>query len=493
MFGDRPDRPRLCGRSIYGAPSSVDNIPVCLMHSADPQKSDTQFQEEFERILHLAGEGLADFSGFIFPSSNYGRQFSARCCFAWAIFTRDANFNGAKFTRVDFGLARFDQDANFNSATFAEQANFSYATFKQNANFTGGWNEVTQDQNKMFAQNATFASAHFERDAHFNASRFDKIANFTGARFMGAAEFRRTAFRHDARGKDHEPGPVFSETAFDSPEKVAFYQTDLGQALFHNCDVSKLNFSDVNWRTRKNRKSMVLDEVVDPRFLLILDAVVDPEYSEERPSKDIPLAESLQPRNPSADPRNYRLIEELYQKLKRNYDDHADYRVAGDFHYGEMELKRQRSDRRNGVPRWLHRNLGLVAWYKYASEYGERYARPGLWLALVFFAFMLLYPVVGMDWDANRSCSPVSVSATAKRLTYWQPLQDSSNSRSVWRARQDLVGHSLVTTLYVAAFQKDLIYQPSYPWGRLLVLAETLLTSTMAALLLLAVRRQFKR
>jgi len=50
-----------------------------------------------------------------------------------------------------------------------------------------------------------------------------------------------------------------------------------------------------------------------------------------------------------------------------------------------------------------------------------------------------------------------------------------------------------MTALYVAAFQKDLVYEPSYPWGRLLALLEVLLTSTLIALFLLAVRRQFRR
>ncbi len=63
----------------------------------------------------------------------------------------------------------------------------------------------------------------------------------------------------------------------------------------------------------------------------------------------------------------------------------------------------------------------------------------------------------------------------------------------MWRARAALVGHSLLTTLYVAAFQKDPLYEPSYPWGRLLALLEMLLTSTLFALFLLAVRRQFRR
>ncbi len=185
-------------------------------------------------------------------------------------------------------------------------------------------------------------------------------------------------------------------------------------------------------------------------------------------------------------------------RLKKNYDDRRDYWTAGDFHYGEMEMKRLASDHHNKALRWLHSNLGLVAWYKYASEYGESYVRPALWLALVLLVFMLLYPVTSLQLDAGGSGASTHAMAqnaneSSARLTYWQPWQSGGETGSVWRARGYLVGHSLVTTLYVAAFQKDLTYQPSYPWGRLLALAEVLLTSTLGALFLLAVRRQFKR
>ena len=49
------------------------------------------------------------------------------------------------------------------------------------------------------------------------------------------------------------------------------------------------------------------------------------------------------------------------------------------------------------------------------------------------------------------------------------------------------------TALYIAAFDKDLVYEPSYPWGRLLALIQVLITSTLVALFLLAVGRQFRR
>jgi hypothetical protein len=50
----------------------------------------------------------------------------------------------------------------------------------------------------------------------------------------------------------------------------------------------------------------------------------------------------------------------------------------------------------------------------------------------------------------------------------------------------------LTSQFQVATFQKDLDYEPSYPWGRLLALLELLLVSTLVALFLLPVRRQLK-
>jgi hypothetical protein len=78
-------------------------------------------------------------------------------------------------------------------------------------------------------------------------------------------------------------------------------------------------------------------------------------------------------------------------------------------------------------------------------------------------------------------------------LTYGEPFLPDEEHKNSWIARRRLFGNSLITALDVAAFQKELVYLPVYPWGRLLALAETFLTSSLFALFLLAVRRQFRR
>src|SRR5712692_10555153 len=84
---------KLCDRPIYHMQSAYDQTPVCLMHSRDPGKSDAAFQEEFEAILKAAGNGIADFTAFVFPSANYEkREFKAPCVFSGARFAQDAYF-----------------------------------------------------------------------------------------------------------------------------------------------------------------------------------------------------------------------------------------------------------------------------------------------------------------------------------------------------------------------------------------------------------------
>ena len=89
----------------------------------------------------------------------------------------------------------------------------------------------------------------------------------------------------------------------------------------------------------------------------------------------------------SPDARNYQLIAETYQQLKRNFDAKGDYWTAGHWHYGEMEMQRMHCEWKPRWARWLKQNLSLVALYKRTSAYGESYTLPLLWLVgvLAFF------------------------------------------------------------------------------------------------------------
>src|SRR5208283_3548047 len=134
MHGDRP-----CGRAIHHPifMAVPGEGPVCLMHTRDPNKDDREFQQEFERILREAKDGLADFTRFIFPTSDYyNRTFTAECDFSSAMFTQQAQFSFATFTRkIKFDLVAFTYWTDFSEATFAQNASFLLTEFRQNTSF----------------------------------------------------------------------------------------------------------------------------------------------------------------------------------------------------------------------------------------------------------------------------------------------------------------------------------------------------------------------
>jgi uncharacterized protein YjbI with pentapeptide repeats len=509
---------KFCGRPLHSAPQH-DTAPVCLMHSLDPAKDDAQFQQEIESIIKNTAPGsVADFTRFVFPTAQYMvRTFPAMCIFKGAVFSKEANFYSAVFEhRTDFEGARFEDEASFTRskfgaktyfhsavfkgdthfstdfthevsfvmATFAKEAGFYNASFAENATFSSAkfegkavfaratFHQEADFGNADFFQEAFFAAATFEQkadfsarftlDAHFVSTTFRKEVNFGEAIFRAAVEFRETRFRDD---DTQLPGPIFTLTRFMLPETAVFYRTYLGQALFYNCDVSRLTFSSVYWGTRPNEKRQLFEERVD--LEAALDLVTEP------------------------DERDYGLIAEIYQQLKKNYDDRKDYWTAGDFHYGEMEMQRLHSPSRNRAVRWLHRNLGLVAWYRYASEYGESYVRPLFALLAILAVFTLLFPLPGLILTKPDSAETAPLLSP---LSYGGfPAYIHAYKGPAWVATLAFFGHSLMTALSVAGFQKELIYQPAYPWGRAFALFELLLTSTLIALFLLALRRQFRR
>jgi uncharacterized protein YjbI with pentapeptide repeats len=431
-----------------------------------------------------------------------------------AIFKQDANFLGVTFVlNADFSNAVFMQNADFSrQATFCDEADFSRARFTQEVNFsTAAFTESVRFHSARFEKNAYFYETRFKRDAIFIQAEFIKEAGFSNAwffreadfryaKFLESAEFRGTRFRgttfRDAEFKGMEPenieiakefqkvmdsddktqpGPTFSLAQFFQPEKVVFYLPYLGQALFYNCDVSGAKFSSVKWRGRKGSgKWMLFEEDVDLNH---------------------EAAFELKALAGSPNERDYFLIAETYQQLKKNYDDRTDYGTAGDFHFGEMEMRRLNSWRQNRVVRWLHQHLRLIALYKYASHYGESFVRPGLCLAGVLLFFTLALPLAGLEVTGLPGSPVVLLSEPYSAFVERHPTPTGIHRIALftgytWRTT---FWDSAMTAISVVGFQKELKYVPSYRLGRFLALLELLLISTLIALFLLALRRQFKR
>jgi hypothetical protein len=471
-----------CGRKLHIAPAGVDEHPVCLMHSKDPGKQSgvlfIAFWQEFERILERAEENVAHFERFVFPSVFFWKkEFKASCRFYNATFTRNAVFWSATFAQeADFEKAIFTQDADFWNVTFIQFADFQGTRFTRNVDFfqatftqNAGFNGVTFTQNAgfgeaNFTQDAFFFEATFTLKATFEKTKFYGRADWQSCQFLDGAEFRHTEFKPK---KSKIPSAVFVLANFAKPIEVVFDGVDLSRALFHNCDVSAVWFtSTVHWAKRKNDRGLVVFEE---------EILLDPELT------------YLQKIYGSID---HGVVAQLYQQLKKNYDGRLDYWTANEFHFGEMEMKRLAGPTK-GPFRWLrqwwHRNLSFVAWYKYASNYGNSYGWPLFWLFVILLAAALLFPIPGvglMKQGATQAETYASV---------WDFSKSWGDNFSSDQADATLFGKGLIASVDTATFQRNAEYTPTYPWGRVVAIVETLLTSSLFALFLLAIRRQFRR
>ena len=484
-----------CGRTLHVAPDGLDEKPVCLMHSKDPGKQSgplfDAFWLEFETILKAAGEGEAHFERFVFPLLKFiGRKFEATCKFVDATFTQDADFVDATFMRdagfyganfamdANFTFTTFKRNASFFSTSFARGASFLNATFAQNADF---WNttfakdsnfcEATFTQNAeffraAFTENTDFRQATLTQAAGFVYTEFHGMVNWRRSRFLDRADFRHTRFEPKIAG---HPSVMFARSNFSKPGEVVFDDVDLSRALFRDCDVSQVWFtSSVRWGKRENNRGLtIFEETID----------LNQEFAKGLEKKG---------------QRDYWAVAQIYQQLKKSYDSRLDYWTANEFHFGEMEMKRL------AVPtdgpllwlrRWWHRNLSFVAWYKYASDYGNSYGKPLAWLVGVLLAAALLFPIPGLELKQAGSGNAAS-SASVTYSSVWNRQDGWTNK--FW-AEAKLIGKSGITAIDTATFQRTPEYAPAYPWGRVVAIFETLLTSSLFALFLLAIRRQFRR
>jgi uncharacterized protein YjbI with pentapeptide repeats len=256
------------------------------MHSNDPQKSASAFWEDIKRILTEAGTGKADFTRFIFPAGEWDKDCKAECIFDHAVFAAGIDFNETHFANncwfgetrfqgpasfyrtlfdsacvpadvkargVWFAKCWFESSADFTEAIFAEQANFQAATFAEDTRF----------YESVFGGDADFSGTEFKKNAYFQQASFAKTVDFTYSRFLAEVRFRKTIFRGaDNADEDLAPGLILTNAYFEKPAAVLFYDTCLGNALLHSCDVSAFVFSNVRWRKRKgSRRRMVFEEV----------------------------------------------------------------------------------------------------------------------------------------------------------------------------------------------------------------------------------------
>lgn len=170
------------------------------------------------------------------------------------------------------------------------------------------------------------------------------------------------------------------------------------------------------------------------------------------------------------DKATWEYVGDIYRQLKINYENKRDFAEAGDFGYGQMEMKRKSM---TGLTRIF------CTFYKWFSGYGEMPSLAAVWLLL----FLLLFPLAYM-FNGIEPRTP----ATKLEKIHYGPSWSFPN----WQAVCDF-GGAFVHTLQVATIQKDKAYQSYDHPGRVLEILEVILFPVQITLLVLALKRKFRR
>jgi uncharacterized protein YjbI with pentapeptide repeats len=471
---------------------------------------------EFKHVawfMETIFEGDAWFGGLTFPVNTSFRD---------AVFMKQA----------DFGKADFPADASFSQARFEALTSFRRSRFRPPEPAT---DYPTSFEGVSFRLGASFHEACFENVASFALSSFSGPATFSHAKFSQAASFLEVRFLDglqfdnvtcgeglDLAGTHYAGSPIaLSVTARDavrlagadfsdraiidvaapsiamsrSRSKGGLIRAPGAELVLTDADVSQpLVVSGVKLLSieRANVAGMVLSsaDLSDCRMAGVhnLDKMrVEAEVMFRAPPGGHGWTRRLvvldeyqwraardrggpwgQPDDETLSPAN---IADLYRSLRKGREDGKDSAGAGDFYYGEMEMRRRAANRAERILLWA---------YWLISGYGMRAWRALAWLVLVLVTASVVVLQAGYTRPApitavlrNPSGGVVYQLKTAAPAARLNPPQ------------------AVELTLGAALFRDET--QNLRPAGRWTLLIVRLLGPVLIGLALLAVRGRLTR
>lgn len=391
--------------------------------------------------------GPANFSHSVFKGNVdfNSASFLSNSDFSYTTFNNDAVFSNCDF-KLDatFWNCRFRGSAEFNDAVFGGFLNCCHCVF-QDANFFGIQAKVARFGDSVFSGPAQVHVATFDSFLEFDRTRLEDLFNLDGCTLPLKTRFEKTDFRGEC---------FFTALEIPAEANFTFATVNLSKAQFWDTNLESIRFRDIQWALFK-RRSALWDEF---RQL---------EEGEER---------------------SYEKIAENYRQLVLNYELKRDYESAEDFHVGEMEMRRRK--RGVGVKtralQTVREWANLFGLYRISSNYGSSYNQAFVVL-LVFFALIsALFLFAGFQPNPENRADPPG-------LIEYNLLTDTAHH---WAGLKRLAAEYLKACMYtfsIITFQKDRFYEPVGWQGQLCLYIAVLVLTAQAALVLLAIRRQFRR
>ena len=431
-------------------------------------------------------------------------------CFIGYIFPKGFTFPLIDFHDADFAFSQFYGSADFQEKVFSGATNFHYATFHEGATFTNSrfeadvnfigsefsgtawFNDATLDgyigfvsthfKGEVWFAGISYAMADmigttFEKDAHFHNTVF-AAGSFIETQFKGTTTFGY--FKHMEQSPNQDiakeaPNTIFFEGV--DMKHLLFREANLANASFNQCyNLDQAKFYDCKWNSESSRSHVLYDE-------LVLRGKVTP--WEEMAERAIRIRESESPTNTASDSAEvaqptesllegkYAAVEETCRALKKHFEDRRNFLAAGDFHEGEMEM------RRLAKGPWRRNLLSVEAVYWRLSRYGQRWLRPLGWLLGLLLLAAAIYAATGLRLSGNGH---------ELRWNFDQEL--SSKLILDWLY---VYTHSLLYSVSVTALMRGVFATPTHLLGLLVQTVEFILGPILLFLIGLAIRRGLRR
>lgn len=398
----------------------LNESEYCIFHDPSPDKSATFFETELDIRKKIKKEEV-DFEGYVFP-----REFNQKY-FANRGFPENISFCAAIFyCHIIFDRSVFWSNVTFFKTRFIEGACFHGAHFNGEALFEGWPQNTPEDMYEYFYKETDFTLVKIEDEGCIIFRRVDlskvrfvytdlSIICFEDVKWAEKYPRRKGLFEDNNRFlKAKIVGIDFKDMA---PEWVFSFR---GQEDVRNPVVST--------------KGLSVKEKLNYRQFLPKDVDVTYEYPSNRPA-----------------------VEVLYRQLKHNFEHRSDYETAGDFHIGEMEMKRiSRS--------WYQSERLLLSAYKHLSFYGERWLRPLAIFFIGLISFSNIFIRTGVMEEGQTTYADMSE-----------------------------MPHAFFYGLQLATLQRPTDFIILTNWTRLLNSIWLVSGPTLIALTLLAIKRRFKR
>ena len=291
------------------------------------------------------------------------------------------------------------------------------------------------------AKKVDFSKAEFRSTlgTMFVASNFEKVGevSFRKSKFFGKGIVAFTKTRFNPKGFLN-----FNYVYIEFPEFMEFINANLSKAILLRTNLNKIKFNRVHFFT--------------PGGSELYDAV---KWHEKYRKAKSELQDELE--------EDLYYIELLYTQLKQNFENMRDFSRAGDFHVGEMEMRRKQYS-------LFNQYISILNFYRILSNYGQSWKRAfkrfiyGSLIFSVLHQFSYKTPISAIWENKNK-------------------IEIFSSLAKEWFITLDFL---LLGRIYGVS---DLPSKIDGWFGNLVLLIESVFGPLMLALMILALRRHTRR